>query len=214
MRSLGKVFSQASFVLLPMAIKPFIIVGLGNKGSRYDDTRHNVGFAVVDELAQRWQVQIDREKWHALSSRVQLFGRTVLFLKPMTFMNLSGKGVVEFAHFFKVDPDQILVIHDDLDMTPGRIKLVKGGGDGGHKGIKSLVQNLGSRDFYRLKVGIGRPGQGDVHRDFPVEKYVLAPLGDDERQVLDSRYDTIEEGVHLFLGDDPAKAMSILNSLK
>ena len=197
-----------------MAIKPFIIVGLGNKGSKYDDTRHNVGFAVVDELARRWQVQIDREKWHSLSCRVQLFGRPVLFLKPMTFMNLSGKGVVEFAHFFKIDPDQILVIHDDLDMTPGRIKLVKGGGDGGHKGIKSLDQNLGSRNFYRLKVGIGRPGQGDVHRDFPVEKYVLAPLGDDERQVLDSRYDSIEEGVRLFLAGDPAKAMSILNSLK
>jgi len=214
LRSLGKVFPQTSFVLLPMAIKPFIIVGLGNKGSKYDDTRHNVGFAVVDELAQRWQVQIVREKWYSLSSRVQLFGRTVLFLKPMTFMNLSGKGVVEFAHFFKVGPEQILVIHDDLDMPSGRIKLVKGGGDGGHKGIKSLVQTLGSRDFYRLKVGIGRPGQGDVHRDFPVEKYVLAPLSDDERQILDSRYDTIEEGIRLFLGDDPAKAMSILNSLK
>ncbi len=197
-----------------MKSKPFIIAGLGNKGRKYDDTRHNIGFLVIDELARRWQVEIEREKWHSLSSRVQLFGQTVFFLKPMTFMNLSGRGVVEFAQFYKIAPDHILVIHDDLDMMSGRIKLVKGGGAGGHKGIKSLVELLGSQDFYRLKVGIGRPGQGDVHSNFPIEKYVLGTIGESELSVLDSRYDRIEEGVRLFFENDPARAMSILNRLK
>ena len=192
----------------------FIIAGLGNKGTAYDDTRHNVGFLVIDELARRWRVGIEREKWNSLSGRVQLFGHTILFLKPMIFMNLSGRGVVEFAQFYKIAPDHILVIHDDLDMVPGRIKLVKGGGAGGHKGIKSLVEHLGSRDFYRLKVGIGRPGQGGIHSDFPIEKYVLGTIGESDLSVLDSRYDHIEEGVRQFFENGPAGAMSILNSLK
>jgi len=197
-----------------MTGKPFIIAGLGNKGSKYEGTRHNVGFLIVDELAKRWGVTIGREKWSALSSRVQLFNQTVFFLKPMTFMNLSGKGVVEFAHFYKIKSDKIVIVHDDLDMVPGRIKLVKGGGAGGHKGIKSLVQSLGTGDFYRLKVGIGRPGQGEVHRDFPVENYVLAALDETDLRIINSRLDFIEEGVRLFLEQDPAKAMSILNRLK
>jgi len=197
-----------------MATKPFIIAGLGNKGSRYDHTRHNVGFLVIDELARRWQVEIKCEKWNSFFGRGQLFGQTIFFLKPMTFMNLSGRGVVEFTQFYKIDSDHVLIIHDDLDMVPGRIKLVKGGGAGGHKGIKSLVEHLGTRDFYRLKVGIGRPGQGGVHSDYPIEKYVLGTLGENEFSVLDSRYNNIEEGVRLFFEDGPARAMSTLNSLK
>ena len=197
-----------------MTSRPFIIAGFGNKGSMYCGTRHNIGFWVIDELARRWGVGIEREKWNSLCSSAQLFGNTIFFLKPTTFMNLSGRGIIQFAQFYKIDPDHILVIHDDLDMVPGRIKLVKGGGAGGHKGVKSLVEHLGSRDFYRLKVGIGRPGQGDVHGNFPIEKYVLGAIGESELSLLDSRYDHIEEGVRLFFENDPGRAMSILNSLK
>jgi len=197
-----------------MENKSFILAGLGNKGPMYDNTRHNIGFRVIDELARRWNVGIEREKWNSLSSRGQLFGQTIFFLKPITFMNLSGRGVVEFANFYKIDSNHIMIIHDDLDMAPGRIKLVKGGGAGGHNGIKSLVEHLGNREFYRLKVGIGRPGQGEVHSGFPIEKYVLGTIGDHDLSVLDSRFDTIEEGVRQFFEDGPAKAMSILNSLK
>lgn len=197
-----------------MTRNPFIIAGLGNKGSKYEGTRHNIGFLIVDELAKRWGVTVDREKWNSLSNRVQLFEQTIFFLKPMTFMNLSGKGVVEFVQFYKINPNQIVIVHDDLDMAPGRIKMVKGGGAGGHKGIKSLVQHLGTGDFFRLKVGIGRPGQGEVHRDFPVENYVLGSLSESDLRILDSRFDFIEEGVRLFLEQDSARAMSILNRLK
>lgn len=197
-----------------MTRKSFIIAGLGNQGSKYDNTRHNVGFRVIDELARRWCVDIEREKWNSLFCRTQLFDQVVLFLKPMTFMNLSGRGIVEFFHFFKIHPDQLMVIHDDLDMVPGRVKLVKGGGTGGHKGIKSLVQHLGTKDFYRLKIGIGRPGQGEVPHHVPVEKYVLGRMGESELKVLDSRYDYIEEGVRFFFEGDHGKAMSLLNRLK
>jgi len=197
-----------------MTRKTFIIAGLGNKGSKYEGTRHNVGFLVVDELAKRWGVAVDREKWNSLSCRADIFERTIFFLKPMTFMNLSGKGVIEFVQFYKIDPEQIIIVHDDLDMAPGRIKMVKGGGAGGHKGIKSLVQHLGTGDFYRLKVGIGRPGQGEIHRDFPVENYVLGSFSESDLRIIDSRFDFIEEGVRLFLEQDPGRAMSILNRLK
>lgn len=197
-----------------MTRKTFVIAGLGNKGSKYEGTRHNVGFLVVDELAKRWGVAVERKKWNSLFSRVQLFDQTVFFLKPMTFMNLSGKGLVEFVQFYKIPLGQIVIVHDDLDMAPGRIKLVKGGGAGGHNGIRSLVQYLGSGDFYRLKVGIGRPGQGEIHRDFPVENYVLGSLSEPDLQILDTRFDFIEEGIRFFLEQDPARAMTILNRLK
>ena len=210
-----KYFSRTFFVSLrEMRDKPFILVGLGNKGSKYENTRHNVGFRLIDELARRWQVKIEDEKWNSLFIRVQLFGRTIFLLKPMTFMNLSGKSVAAFSQFYKVDINHIMVIHDDLDMVPGRIKLVQGGGTGGHNGIRSLVAHLGGRDFYRLKIGIGRPGQNDVPSGFPVEKYVLGSLAESELSVLDSRYESIAEGVHFFFVEGPARAMSILNSLK
>ncbi len=191
-----------------------IIIGLGNKGDEYEGTRHNIGFMVLDELAKRWHIEISRLKWNSLSGTGRLFGQNLLLLKPMTYMNLSGKGVVEYVRFFKINPDRILVIQDDLDMAAGRIKLVRGGGAGGHKGILSLVQHLGTKDFFRLKIGIGRPGQGDVHRDFPVEKYVLSRLTTEESNRLSARYDQLEQGLRVFFEEGAPRAMSLLNSLK
>ncbi len=129
-------------------------------------------------------------------------------------MNRSGQAVGQFYRFYKVDPDQLLIIHDDLDMAPGRVKLVKGGGTGGHNGIKSLVETLGTKDFYRLKFGIGRPGNGTIHRDYPVDKYVLSNFTSEELDILESRYDGVEDGIRHFLKGNPAKAMNILNGFK
>jgi PTH1 family peptidyl-tRNA hydrolase len=199
---------------LIMENKDFIIVGLGNPGEQYRSTRHNVGFFVVDELARRWNSTISQEKWQAQYISLSVGREKVHLVKPITFMNRSGKAVVNFLRFYKVDPDQLLVVHDDLDMVPGRIKLVKGGGTGGHNGIKSLVESLGTKDFYRLKIGIGRPGNGTVHPDFPVDKYVLSNFTDEDFAVLQSRYDIFEDGIRLFLQGYPAKAMNLLNGLK
>ena len=194
--------------------KDTLVVGLGNPGAEYYATRHNVGFLVVDELARRWKAPVAQEKWQAHYYSVPMRDKKVHLLKPLTFMNRSGRAVAQFYQFYKMDPDQLLVIHDDIDMAPGRIKLVQGGGAGGHNGIKSLVETLGTQAFYRLKVGIGRPGNAGVHADFPVDKYVLGNFTAAELFVLQSRYASLTDGITLFLQGHPDKAMNLLNSLK
>lgn len=191
-----------------------LIVGLGNPGPQYCLNRHNIGFMIVDELADRWGKAVLQERWHALATNLFICGTKVHLIKPVTFMNRSGKAVVEYYRFFKIMPDRLLVIHDDLDMVSGRIKLVRGGGTGGHNGIKSLVESLGTNDFFRLKIGIGRPGKGDVHPAFPVDKFVLSDFSEEEKAHMTSRYVDLERGIRAFLEDGPEKAMGLLNSLK
>lgn len=192
----------------------FLVVGLGNPGGEYAATRHNAGFMVVDELARRFGASLDHEKWQAYFVQLALWGNKVCLLKPNTYMNLSGKAVARYVDFYKIRPEQILVVHDDLDMVPGRVKLVAGGGTGGHNGIRSLVECLGTRDFLRLKLGIGRPGRLGLSSGMPVEKYVLAPFSPDEKILLEQRMGSIEKGLEYLLCDGIAKAMNLLNTLK
>jgi peptidyl-tRNA hydrolase, PTH1 family len=136
-------------------------------------------------------------------------------LKPDTYMNLSGKAVARYVDFYKVEPGKIIIIHDDLDMSPGRVKLVAGGGGtGGHNGIRSLVQWLGTSDFVRLKLGIGRPGKLNVHLGTPVDKYVLSPFLPDEKILLEHGMDSIEKGLEYLVRDGLAKAMNQINTTK
>jgi PTH1 family peptidyl-tRNA hydrolase len=192
----------------------FLVVGLGNPGREYSTTRHNAGFMVVDELARRFGASIEQEKWQAHSVQLVLWGNKICLLKPDTFMNLSGKAVARYVDFYKVSPEQILVVHDDLDMDPGRVKLVAGGGTGGHNGIRSLVQYLGTKDFLRLKLGIGRPGKLNLYSGMPVEKYVLAPFAPDEKILMEQRVDVIEKGLEYLVREGIAKAMNLLNTVK
>ena len=197
-----------------MGDETFIIVGLGNPGNAYAGTRHNIGFTVVDELARRWDCAFGSEKWDASSVRISVLGKKVCLVKPLTYMNASGKAVVRFVDFYKTSMPHLLVIHDDLDMKPGRIKMVAGGGAGGHKGIRSLVEYLGGKEFLRLKVGIGKPGQGAAHADMPVDKFVLAPFSKEEQDLMATRMDFLVQGAELFLQGDVGKAMNLLNGLK
>lgn len=197
-----------------MEANDYLIVGLGNPGAQYRLNRHNVGFQVVDEIAGRWGGVNFTEKWHAFSATFSFPGKKVHFIKPVTFMNLSGKAIVQYYRFFKIEPDQLLVVHDDLDMNPGRIKLTKGGGTGGHNGIKSTIEFLGTNDFYRLKIGIGRPGKGEVHPAFPVDKYVLSDFDETETTLMATRYPVLDEGIRLYLQGTADKAMGLLNGLK
>lgn len=192
----------------------YLLVGLGNPGRQYRDNRHNVGFRVIDLFLTRFNSGGYSEKWQAEYRLLTVGGKRVHLIKPLTYMNLSGKSVLQFCRFFKAEPQRIVVIHDDLDMHPGRIKLVKGGGAGGHNGIKSLVECLGMADFYRLKVGIGRPGKGEVHPLFPVDRYVLSDFTAGENQLLGERLPLVVEGLAVFLNDSPEKAMGLLNVLK
>ena len=146
-----------------------LIVGLGNPGHEYEDTRHNAGFWWVESFAQQNAAQFRTDnKFHGLVTRVQLHGHEVWLLKPQTFMNVSGRSVVALALFYKILPDQILVVHDELDLPPGGAKLKLGGGHGGHNGLKDIIAHLGTKDFWRLRIGIGHPGERDE-----VVNYVL-----------------------------------------
>jgi len=137
-----------------------LIVGLGNPGREYDGTRHNAGFWWVDEFARMHQFSFKAEsKFHGLAARGHVQARELFLLKPQTFMNVSGRAVGALAQFYKIDPQHILVVHDELDLPPGSAKLKLGGGHGGHNGLKDIIAHLGTRDFWRLRIGIGHPGE-------------------------------------------------------
>ena len=168
---------MAGFFIMSEPIK--LIVGLGNPGREYEATRHNAGFWWVDELARNNDANFRNDsKFHGLVARTALHGHEVHLLKPQTFMNVSGRAVVALALFYKILPDQILVVHDELDLPPGSAKLKLGGGHGGHNGLKDIIAQLGTKDFWRLRIGIGHPGERSE-----VVNYVLnAPRK--EEQVL------------------------------
>jgi len=161
-----------------------LVAGLGNPGREYERTRHNAGWLVLDELARRnggsW-----RSKFSGSLSEVRLDDARVALLKPETYMNESGRSLGAAARFFKVEPAQVLVVHDDVDLETGRLQARAGGGLAGHNGLRSLAQHLGSQDFLRLRIGVGRPGRGD-HRS--VADWVLSPFApEDDPDALVSR---------------------------
>jgi peptidyl-tRNA hydrolase, PTH1 family len=153
-----------------------LVAGLGNPGREYERTRHNVGWLVLDELARRhggsW-----RSKFSGSLAEVRIDGSRVALLKPETYMNESGRSVAAAARFFKVPPESLLVVHDDVDLEPGRLQARRGGGLAGHNGLRSLAQHLGTQGFLRLRIGVGRPGRGDPR---PVKDWVLSPFAPEE----------------------------------
>jgi len=192
----------------------FLVAGLGNPGSKYEYNRHNIGFMLVDHLALSHSIQWSRCKWDGVVARSSLWGTRVCLVKPQTYMNRSGRTIAGVAGYFDIDAEHILVVHDDLDMNVGRVKLVQGGGTGGHNGIRSTVQCLGTNNFYRLKIGIGRPGNSDAHPDMPVDKFVLSDFSDDERTLINNRIRSVENGLALLAGGDKKGAMNMLNCIK
>ncbi len=160
-----------------------LIVGLGNPGREYEDTRHNAGFWWVDMLAREQAAGFKADaKFHGLAVRLNLHGHEVHLLKPQTFMNVSGRAVGALAQFYKIEPAEILVVHDELDLPPGSAKLKLGGGHGGHNGLKDIIAHLGSRDFWRLRVGIGHPGDKAA-----VSQFVLnAPRKEEQALIEDA----------------------------
>ena len=159
-----------------------LIVGLGNPGRDYEATRHNAGFWWVDRFAHLNKINFRPDaKFHGLVARGQIQGREVLLLKPQNFMNVSGRAVGAIAQFYKIAPTNMLVAHDELDLSPGVAKLKLGGGHGGHNGLKDIIAHLGSRDFWRLRIGIGHPGERSE-----VVNYVLNPPRREESELMES----------------------------
>ena len=133
----------------------FLVVGLGNPGSKYWNTRHNVGYAALDALAKDLGVTVDRVKFQGLTGQASLNGKKLILLNPTTYMNLSGQSVQAAAKFYKVPPEHILVLSDDISLDPGRLRVRKSGSAGGHNGLKSIISSIGSQDFPRVKIGVG-----------------------------------------------------------
>lgn len=184
-----------------------LLVGLGNPGSQYERTRHNVGFWVMDDVATRYQVGFREDRrFHGAVAMLDRGRGGVCLLKPGTFMNRSGQVVAALAKFFKIEPPQILVVHDDLDLAPGNVRLKFGGGHGGHNGLRDVIACLGGADFYRLRFGIGHPGDRSA-----VIRYVLESPSKTEGElvrnaieralsylpeILDGRFNDAMNGLH------------------
>lgn len=182
-----------------------LVVGLGNPGSEYAATRHNIGFHVVDELARRWALGDWKTKYTAKINEYRASG-PVLLMKPQTYMNLSGVSVAEAARFYKVPTPDIIVIHDDLDLPAGQLRLRERGGSGGHKGIESMFVHLGTAEFIRVRFGIGRPPEGWDTPDF-----VLSRFRPEEAQVITEAVKRSADAVEAIMKEGIAKAMNTFN---
>ncbi len=162
-----------------------LIVGLGNPGKEYENTRHNAGFHWIDCLADELQAKLNAEaRFFGLCTRVSLNSQTIWLLEPQTYMNRSGQSVAAICRFYKIQPDEIIVVHDELDLLPGVIKLKWGGGLGGHNGLKDIAAQLGTKDFWRLRIGIGHPGDRDA-----VVRYVLQQPRKEEAEQINGAID-------------------------
>jgi PTH1 family peptidyl-tRNA hydrolase len=185
-----------------------LIVGLGNPGREYENTRHNAGFWWVDEFAQNNQLTFKSEsKFHGQAARGVMQGHEIYLLKPQTFMNVSGRSVGALAQFYKIEAAQILVVHDELDLPPGSAKLKLGGGHGGHNGLKDIIAHLGTRDFWRLRIGIGHPGDRAE-----VANFVLNAPRKEEQELIDTAAQRAQEVAPLIVEGKLEAAMLKLHS--
>ena len=158
----------------------WLIVGLGNPGPEYAKTRHNIGFRCLDILAQKLGCTVDRGKFQGLYGQASYRGQKVYLIKPLTYMNLSGRSVVQLSAYFQIPPQRIIVLFDDISLEPGRLRVRPSGSAGGHNGIKSIIQELGSQDFPRVKIGVG----AKPHPDFDLADWVLSPFTAQEEKAL------------------------------
>jgi peptidyl-tRNA hydrolase, PTH1 family len=197
----------------PDLVIPQLIVGLGNPGAKYDKTRHNVGFAAVDELAQRWGISLsENRKFQAIFGEGTASHRSkIRLLKPTTYMNLSGQAIRATTDWFKLPPESVLVIYDEMDLPFGKIRLRLSGSAGGHNGMKSAIAHLGTQNFPRLRIGIGAPvSPTGVEKD--TISHVLGQFSKTEGQLLSAVLDLVVKAVELGLKEGIAKAMSLYNN--
>ena len=194
--------------IIPLMIKLF--VGLGNPGPEYEATRHNAGFWWIDALARDWKLNLVPERsYHGLAARTNIAGQSVWLLEPQTFMNLSGKSVGALARFFKIAPEEILVVHDELDVVPGQAKLKFGGSHAGHNGLRDIHAQLGTGDYWRLRLGIGHPGVKSEVINWVLKK----PLKEQREAIEDAIVRTLH-AAHALVAGEMEKATLIIHTSK
>jgi len=181
-----------------------VIVGLGNPGPRYKDTRHNVGFQTLEELARRHPVQRQESRFDAIIAHLQIKQEKVFLLKPLTYMNLSGKAVRALIAYYKIDLRDIIVIYDDMDLPVGNLRIRSAGGTGGHRGMTSLVENLGTREFARIRIGIGRPPHEAID-------WVLGRFSPEEKPLISNAVAQAADAVETWIAHGIEKAMNEYN---
>lgn len=185
----------------------YIVACLGNPGEKYERTKHNAGFMTADYLSQKQGFKINKIKFHSLSGIADIGGRRVLFLKPQTYMNESGLAVKEAADFYKINTDKIIVICDDITLDPGRIRIRLKGSDGGHNGLKSIIEHFSSDLFKRVRIGVG----GKPHPDYDLADWVLSPFSSSSQERVFESFGKISEALILILKGEEQKAMNLYN---
>ncbi len=191
-----------------MSNNPIVMLaGLGNPGAKYARTRHNVGFRVVDSFAGRFSISLNKSRFDAEYSKVTIEGMKVILAKPQSFMNQSGFPLQKIAAYFKINTSDIIVVHDDLDLEFGKIKIVKNRGHGGHNGIKSIIQAFGTKDFIRVRIGIGRP-----HGSKEVISHVLSSFQNNEERKLETIVEKSVDTCLMIIKQGLGKAMTFCNS--
>jgi len=178
------------------------VLGLGNPGQRYEGTRHNLGADVVREMGRRHGMSLRRQSLNSLWERGRVAGVDAILALPQTYMNLSGQAAASLMHYFDIEPGSLVVVHDDLDLSLGRLKIARKGGSGGHRGIQSVLQHLGGDNFTRLKVGIDRPRYAE-----PIEEYVLNGWYADQRELIERVVDMAADCLETILTRGVAEAM-------
>ena len=187
-----------------------IIVGLGNPGDKYANTRHNAGFMMMDYISEKCSAPVNRSKYHALVGECMIAGKRVLLMKPQTFMNLSGDAVREAATFYKIEPRNIIVLSDDVNLDVGRMRVRKSGSDGGQKGLRSIIERMGSDNFPRVRFGVGKK----PHPDYDMADWVLGSFSAEDKKALSECFSTAFDGIGKIILGDVDGAMQICNAKK
>ena len=188
----------------------YIIVGLGNPESKYNGTRHNIGFSAITALADANNISLDMKKHKALCGKGVIAGQKVLLAEPLTYMNLSGESVRELVDYYKVDPtDELIIIYDDINLAPGKLRIREKGSAGGHNGIKNIIAHLGTQEFPRIKVGVGdKPPRMDL------ADYVLSRFSKEDREKMEQAFKDAAEAVEVMIAEGPDAAMNQFNGHK
>ncbi len=183
-----------------------LIVGLGNPGKQYEQTRHNIGFDVIDYMANKYNIDVNREKFKGICGEGFIENKKVILLKPLTYMNLSGESIRELANFYKLEDDEIIVVYDDISLDIGRLRIREKGSAGGHNGIKSIIQNLGGDKFPRVKVGVGQPKDNLVN-------HVLGKFSKEDREHIEKVIPVVSDAIVEIVKKDAKESMNKFNGV-
>ena len=187
----------------------YLIAGLGNPTKEYDKTRHNVGFSVIDVLADKYRIDVSEKKHKGLCGRGAIEGQKVILVKPQTFMNLSGECIREVADYYKIEMEDVIIIYDDISLEPGQLRIRLKGSAGGHNGIKNIIAHLGTQEFPRIKVGVGaKPPRMDL------AEYVLSRFAKEEQPLMEDAFKEAAEAAVMMMTDGAEKAMNHFNTKK